>query len=80
MSKAIKICEVSILCQHCVKVKECLKDKLKAVFMGSTTYCTRFDNKDKTPRLFPSLQPYEVECQDAEFIYHKNKKYGKNTL
>lgn len=80
MPKAIKISEVSVLCQNCTKVKECLKDRLKAIFMSSTTYCTRFDSKDKTPRLFPLLQPYEVECQDAEFIYHKNKKYGKNTL
>lgn len=80
MPKAIKISEVSVLCQNCTKAKECLKDRLKAIFMSSTTYCTRFDSKDKTPRLFPLLQPYEVECQDAEFIYHKNKKYGKNTL
>ena len=74
MPKAIKISEVSVLCQNCTKAKECLKDRLKAIFMSSTTYCTRFDSKDKTPRLFFLLQPYEVECQDAEFIYHKNKK------
>lgn len=80
MSKAIKISEVSVLCQNCTKVKECLKDRLKAIFMGSTTYCTRFNSKDKSPRLFPLLQPYEFECQDAEFIYHKSKKYEKNTL
>ena len=80
MPKAVKISEVSVLCQNCTKVKECLKDRLKVIFMASATYCTRFDSKDKTPRLFPLLQPYEVECQDAEFIYHKNKKYEKNTL
>lgn len=80
MSKAIKISEVSVLCQNCTKVKECLKDRLKTIFMGSTTYCTRFDSKDKSPRLFPLLQTYELECQDAEFIYHKSKKYEKNTL
>lgn len=80
MPKAVKISEVSVLCQNCTKVKECLKDRLKAIFMASTTYCTRFDSKDKSPRLFPLLQPYEVECQDAEFIYHKSKKYEKNIL
>lgn len=80
MSKVPKISEVSVLCQNCTKVKKCLKDRLKAIFMVSTTYCTRFDNKDKTPRLFPLLQPYEVECKDAEFIYHKSKKYEKNTI
>lgn len=80
MSKNIKISEVSILCQNCTKVKDCLKERLKAIFMSNLTYCTRFDNKDKTPHLFPFLQPYEVECQDAEFIYHQNKKYEKNTL
>lgn len=80
MPKAVKISEVSVLCQNCTKVKECLKDRLKVIFMASATYCTRFDSKDKTPRLFPLLQPYEVECHDAEFIYHKNKKYEKNTL
>ena len=77
MSKAVKISEVSVLCQNCSKVKECLKDRLKAIFMGCTTYCTRFDSKDKSPRLFPLLQPYEVECQDAEYIYNNRRKYGK---
>ena len=80
MSKVPKISEVSVLCQNCTKVKKCLKDRLKAIFMVSTTYCTRFDIKDKTPRLFPLLQPYEVECKDAEFIYFKRKKYEKNTI
>ncbi len=71
--------EVSVLCQNCTKVKDCLKDKRTSLFMAHTTYCTRFDNKDKTPRLFPFLQPYEVEFRDAEFIYHNSKKYGKRT-
>lgn len=45
--------------------------------MPYTTYCTRFDNKDKTPRLFPFLQPYEVAYKDAEYIYNNSKKYGR---
>ena len=71
--------EVSVLCRNCTMVKDCLKDRLTALFMTHTTYCTRFDNKDKTPRLFPFLQPYEVECRDAEFIYQNSKRYGKRT-
>ena len=77
MSKAAQISDVSVLCQNCAKVKECLKDRLKAVLMASTTYCTRFDNKDKTPRLFPFLQSYEVAYKDAEYIYNNSMKYGK---
>ena len=73
MSKAAQISDVSVLCQNCTKVKECLKDRLKAVLMASTTYCTRFDNKDKTPPLFPFLQPYEVAYKDAEYIYNNSR-------
>lgn len=79
MAKKSKTDEkVSVLCRNCTKVRECMKDRLTALFMAHTTYCTRFDNQDKTPRLFPFLQPYEVECKDAEYIYHKSKKYGKS--
>lgn len=66
--------EVSVLCRNCTKVRECLKDRPTVLFMAHTTYCTRFDNKDKSPRLFPFLQPYEVECMDAEFVYNNQKK------
>lgn len=69
--------EVSVLCLNCTKMRDCLKDRLTALFMAHITYCTRFDNKDKTPRLFPFLQPYEVETTDAEYIYHNSKRYGK---
>ena len=58
-------------------MEECLKDRSTALFMASTTYCTRFDNVDKTPGLFPFLQPYEAEYRDAEYIYHNSKRYGK---
>jgi hypothetical protein len=34
--------------------------------MATTTYCTRFEDKDKAPRLFPVLQPYEVEVLNAD--------------
>ena len=51
--------------------------QVSAHFMPYTTYCTRFDNKDKTPRLFPFLQPYEVAYKDAEYIYNNSKKYGR---
>lgn len=78
--KSSKNSEVSVLCRNCTKMRACLKDRLTALFMAHTTYCTRFDNKDKTPRLFPFLQPYEAEYKDAEFMYHNSKKYekGKN--
>ena len=45
--------------------------------MAYTTYCTRFDNRDKEPSLFPFLQPYEQDCENAEYIYNQNKKSGK---
>ena len=77
MAKSVKVSEVSVLCQNCTKMRDCLKDRFTALFMAHMTYCTRFDNKDKTPRLFPFLQPYEVEYRDAEFIYQNSKKYGK---
>ena len=51
--------------------------QVSALLMPYTTYCTRFDNKDKTPRLFPFLQPYEVAYKDAEYIYNNSKKYGR---
>ena len=69
--------KMSVLCRNCTKVDECLKDRLTALFMPYTTYCTRFDNKDKTPRLFLFLQPYEVAYKDAEYIYNNSKKYGR---
>ena len=80
MAKSVKVSEVSVLCQNCTKMRDCLKDRLTALFMAHTTYCTRFDNKDKTPRLFPFLQPYEAEYKDAEYMYHNSKRYekGKN--
>lgn len=56
------------------------ESRLKAILMASTTYCTRFDNKDKTPGLFPFLQPYEAECRDAEYIYNNRKRYGKEKV
>lgn len=68
--------QVSVLCRNCTKVKECLKNRLTALFMAHTTYCSRFDNKDKTPRLFPFLQPYEREMIDAQYIYNK-RHHGK---
>ena len=71
-----KKAEVSVLCRNCTRLEECLKDRSVALFMASTTYCTRFDNVDKTPGLFPFLQPYEAEYRDAEYIYHNSKRYG----
>lgn len=43
--------------------------------MPYMTYCTRYDSKDKSPRLFPLLQPYEVDCLNAQYRYdiRKNK-------
>lgn len=63
--------QISILCRNCTKMEDCLKNRLTALFMAHTTYCTRFNNKDKEPRIFPFLQPYEVEYMDAEYIYNK---------
>lgn len=80
MAKKYKADEqVSVLCRNCTKVKECLNDRPRALFMAHTTYCTRFDNKDKAPRLFPFLQPYERDIIDAQYIYNKkhNGKDGK---
>ena len=77
MPKAIKISEVSVLCQNCTKVKECLKDRLKAIFMSSTTYCTRFDSKDKVYFPYYNLMRLNVRMQSLSII---KKKYGKNTL
>lgn len=69
---------VSLLCRNCTRVEMCLKEKSsKVLFMAYTTYCTRFDNRDKEPSLFPFLQPYEQDCENAEYIYNQNKKYGK---
>lgn len=45
--------------------------------MAYRTYCSTFDNKDKSPRLFPFLQPYEVEALDAEYIYNQSSKGKK---
>jgi len=70
----IKADEVSVLCQNCTKLKECLKDRAKTAFMAYRTYCSAFDNKDKEPRLFPFLQPYEVESMDAEYMYNQTNK------
>lgn len=70
----IKADEVSVLCRNCTKLKQCLATRHLAPLMALTTYCTRFDNKDKEPRLFPFLQPYEVESMDAEFIYERRKR------
>lgn len=69
--------EVSVLCRNCTKLKECLKDRSKTLFMAYRTYCSTFDNKDKSPRLFPFLQPYEVEALDAEYIYNQSSKGKK---
>lgn len=66
--------EVSVLCRNCTKMKECLNTRHVSFLMAYTTYCSRFDNKDKTPRLFPFLQPYEQEWRDAEYNYHKKKR------
>ncbi len=69
--------KISVLCRNCTKLKQCLATRHLAPLMALTTYCTRFDNKDKEPRLFPFLQPYEVESMDAEYIYNNSKKYGR---
>lgn len=69
---------ISVLCRNCTKLKGCLKDRSKTAFMAYRTYCSAFDNKDKEPRLFPFLQPYEVECMDAEHIYRNRKKDGRS--
>ena len=76
--KQISSVEVSVLCKNCTKLKECLNTRHVAALMANTTYCTRFDNKDKTPRLFPFLQPYEREMIDAQYIY--DKKHHGNIL
>ena len=72
--------QISVLCRNCTNVKDCLKDRLTALFIARTTYCTRFDNKDKSPRLFPFLQPYEVDYMDAEFNFNKRKKFGEQKV
>lgn len=69
----VKAGEVSALCRSCTKMKECLNTRHIAFLMAYTTYCSRFDNKDKTPRMFPFYQPYEQEWRDAEYIYRKAK-------
>lgn len=66
--------EISVLCKNCTKLRECLKDRTKTAFMAYRTYCSVFDSKDKEPRLFPFLQPYEVECMDAEYKYRQTSK------
>lgn len=77
MAKKYKADEqVSVLCRNCTKLDECRKTKHVAFLMAYTTYCSRFDNKDKTPRLFTFLQPYEREMIDAQYIYNK-RHHGK---
>ena len=73
----VKASEVSVLCRNCTKMKECLNTRHVAFLMAYTTYCSRFDNKDKTPRLFPFLQPYEVEGIDAQYMYNQTGKAKK---
>lgn len=76
MGKAV---DISALCRNCTRVKECLREsRLKAMLMQHTTYCTRFDNVDKSPRLFPFLQPYEREMIDAEHNFRMRKTYGSS--
>lgn len=65
---------MSALCGSCTGEKACAKEKA-AWLMPYMTYCTRYDSKDKAPRLFPLLQPYEVDCLNAQYRYdiRKNK-------
>jgi len=61
--------ETSPLCQQCTGFKKCLAETSGKPFqqelMRKRTYCSRFDNKNKEPRLFPFLQPYEVDIFNA---------------
>lgn len=61
--------DTSPLCQQCTGFKKCLAETSGKPFqqelMRKRTYCSRFDNKDKAPRLFPFLQPYEVDVFNA---------------
>ena len=58
--------QLSVLCRHCKKKKECIrKSRLQRLLMQSTTYCTRFENTDDKPSLFPVLQPYQQQIQNA---------------
>lgn len=64
----------SCLCQRCTRLKECRGNRAFAALMQYRTFCSRFDDTDKEPRLFPVLQPYEVEWRDAEYAFRKERK------
>ena len=65
----MKKSEASPLCRQCTSFGACLAKVSGRPFhqelMKKRTYCSRFDNKDKTPRLFPFLQPYELDIINA---------------
>lgn len=65
----MKKTEASQLCQQCTSFAICfdlVKGKLfRQELMKKLTYCSRFDNKDREPRLFPVLQPYELDIYNA---------------
>lgn len=60
----MKKTESSRLCRQCTKFETCFAltkgRPLQQELMKKRVYCSRFDNKDKAPRLFPFLQPYEL--------------------
>ena len=71
----VKDGEISELCRNCTKMESCLKEsKLKALLMTRTTYCTKFDNRDKTLRPSPFKQPYEAEIEEAVRAYQNQRK------
>lgn len=60
----MKKTESSQLCQQCTCFETCFAltkgRPFQQELMKKRVYCSRFENKDNTPRLFPFLQPYEL--------------------
>ena len=67
--KNMKEEESSPLCRQCSRFETCFAETSDKPFrqelMKGRMYCSCFDNKDKSSRLFPFLQPYEVDVFNA---------------